>query len=724
MRLILNQPSFILSCALATLPAWGAVTVKTVPFDPNNLSTPHTAIIGAQLILGATVDLGGSSDTFHFSWNFGDGSPVTAPATITNPYNISATHTYTSGTAGVTIYSAVVTVTDVTNPSNGPFTGTYRIIVEANNLQSRVNIAIDNGLWYLHTAMWRTTDAGTGTPWGGWDQLSGSGTCAGASVCLNSAGLDATNVQAFLVSGHLETGPSSDPYTDDVQRAIQRLFAFMESYKVTFRTIAYNPALASTRCSNGSLPGGYPGSSQSCSGGTSLINENPSATSCTTPPCTFTFDGNSNGQAIFQVNDSFNVFGYQDGMLIDALVATQNPTGTAKTGYTAATNPQSGTLGVRGLTYKDIVQDIADTIGYCQNGGDAGSSNGAENGGAWQYYCATSPFPGSGFVYNDNSPSQWDAIGLIGANRAAGFGASIAPIIKDTNQVWMTWSQDWAGSVGNYPGTGATRGAYGYNAIDSFPWGPFADTPSGMVQLTLDNVGRTPVGVTDQRWNLAETFYHDNFCNSTTAYGSFYAPRNYSYGLFSFTKSMLLHSPGGVLTPIINLMDEPAGTNPIDWYSAQAANGDPCDGVAQTLISRQASDGHWFGSVAGANNTTTCQNTSYQCYFETAWSVIELNKTVFVSCVNDLTGRGTAGGRNPPRVDLTWTAMPNVSSYNILRGTANGGPYSKVGSSTVPAFSDTTNGLANNGTYYYVLQPQSSTGGTVCQSNQTVVMIP
>lgn len=709
--------------ALACAPAFAAVTVKPVPFDPKNLATPHTAILGVNLILAATVDLGGSADSFTYSWNFGDGTAPTAPAPVTNPLNISATHVYSSGTADVTTWTAVVTVTDVTNPAT--FTGNYPVALHANNLQSRVNIAIDNGLWYLHTSMWRNNDAATSTPWGGWDSNSGAGSCGGGGfACRPAAGLNATNVQAFLVSGHLETGPSVDPYTDDVTRGLQRLFFFMEAYPSHSRIVSYNPALAATRCSNGNLPTGYLTNSQSCSGGATVINENPGATSCTAPPCTFTFDGNANGQMIFQTNDSYNVFGYEDGMLIDALVASQNPGGIAHTGYTAASNPQSGTLGVRGLTYKDIVQDIVDTIGYCENSGDPGSSNGANNGGAWQYYCANSPFPAGGFEYNDNSPSQWDAIGLIAANRGAGFGAAIPPIITDTNQVWATWSEDWVGPVGIYPTQSATRGGFGYSQIDYFPWGPWADTPSGMVQLTMDNVGRTPVGAADQRWNMAETFYHDNFCNSLSLYNSFYAPRNYSYGLFSFTKSMLLHSPGGVFSPITLLQDQPAGTNSIDWYNAEAAKGDPCDGVAQTLVARQHADGHWFGSdpSANVNNANTCANDSEQCYFETAWSVIELQKTVFVSCVSDLGGKGTAGGRAPARVDLTWTAMANVTSYNILRGTVSGGPYSLVGSSTLPAYSDRT-GLTNGGQYFYVLQPQSS-GTTVCQSNQASVTVP
>jgi len=711
---------------LACLPAVAAVTVKPVPFNPANFSQPHTAILGVQLTLGATADLGGSTDTYQYSWNFGDGSSPTAPATITNVYNISAKHTYTSGTAGVTTWTAVVTVTDVTNPSNGPFTGNYPIALQANNLQARVNIAIDNGLWLLHTTMWRGTDTvfGTGTPWGGWDALSGSPGCPSGSsdVCIDSAGADATDEQAFLVSGHLETGaggPSLDPYTDDVNRATQRLFFFMVAYPVQPRAVTYNPALTATRCSDGSEPTNYGTATQSCTSPATLINENPGATSCGSPPCSFTFDGNSNGQMIYQYNDSYDVFGYQDGMLIAALVATQNPSGTALTGYTAcsaatcggAQNPYGTTVGIRGLTYKNIVQDVVDTQAYCENSADS-LITGSGIGGAWQYYCANSPFPAGGYEYNDNSPSQWDASGFIAANRGAGYGITIPQIVRDTNQVWMTWSQDWAGCCSGTWDSGTAKGAYGYNAIDSFPWGPFADTPSGLVQLTMDNVGRTAAGAADQRWNMAETFYRNNFCDSVSL-GAYYAPKAYTYGLFSFTKAMELHSPGGVFTPITLLADQPSGANPIDWYNAQAANGDPCDGVAQTLVSRQNADGSWFGEDYDCGP---------QCYFETAWSIIMLEKTVFVSCVSDLTGKGTAGGRTPARVDLTWTAQANVTSYNILRGTTNGGPYTLIGSSTGPAYSDRS-GLTNGDTYYYVLQPQSS-GGTVCQSNQAVITVP
>jgi hypothetical protein len=228
-----------------------------------------------------------------------------------------------------------------------------------------------------------------------------------------------------------------------------------------------------------------------------------------------------------------------------------------------------------------------------------------------------------------------------------------------------------------------------------------------MVQLAMDGIGRG-----DARWTKAETFMRDNFGNGPGATSNV---KDYVYGLFSFTKAMLLHSPGGVLTPITLLQSTTAGVNPIDWYSADTANGDPTDGVAKTLVNRQAADGSWYG-----NNFASQQNP-----YETAWSIIMLRRTVFVACVTNLQGRGTPSGRAATRVDLTWTALGAATSYQMLRSTTNGGPYTNIGAPTTNNFfMDSGGALANGGTYYYVLQPLNAAGGPICQSNQATVTIP
>ncbi len=692
---------------LIIVPVANAVVpiISTVPWQPTNPAAPHTAYPAANIVLGATVNLSGSSDSFTYSWNFGDGSS-TAAAAVTNPNDISARHVYVGTTIGKT-WTAVVTVIDTTTHEQA--TGNYLVIWEANTLSSRVNVAIDLGLWYMHQSMYHPTPTT-----GYWDQCA-----SGFSYdCSGYGSLDAANVQAFEVNGHLATGPASDPYTSDVAEGMDKMFTYLTSSPVVSKTYTYDPSKANFGCSDGNAPIS-PGT---CGGGATKVFYNAGATSCTSGSCAITFDGNGNGKAIFALQYGYS-WGYEDGQYADAIVASGTPNGLATTGG----------AGVMGQKFSTIVQDIADAAAYCQYGGDnddveGGFTRGTEpyQGGGWWYNCQTG---------DDNSVSQWAAIGLIGAAR--GFGLPIPAIVTDANNMWVTSSQDVAVSTkptGTDPFiANLDFGGFGYNGALNYSdaWGAFAVTPSGMVQMSMDGIGRTSnttfgdaTNDPDQRWNNAETFYADNFCNSLAS-GAYYSPRAYTYGLFSFTKAMLLHNPKNSLSPITYLRTQTPSVftgnpavppNTIDWYSAlSAASGghDACDGVAQTIVGRQNAAGYWYGD----------NYTGAQYPYETAWSLIMLQRTVFVTCVNNLGGRGTANsGINAARIDLTWTGIPNVTGYDVLRSTTSGGPYTQVGSTLTTAYSDRT-GLTNTHTYYYVLQPVNA-AGEVCQSNEAKITIP
>jgi hypothetical protein len=614
-------------------------------------ASPHSTYPGVSITLKATTNVSGAN--FQAQWDFGDGSPV-ATFTVTNQYDISTTHTY----AGPTnmLWTAKVTVTD--NNTGDHASANYYVQMLNNNLTSNVNVAIDEGLWYLHITEQRFIFNGVAE--GAWDQVGGKGEpgCISAKGAAydcdnvnNSGVIDADNVQAFEVNDHLANGPAADPYTDDVARGVNRVFEFL-----TAKALSSLP-------SNGAVTYNY-----------------AAPPACPTPPCTFTFDGNGNKQIILAEGDSLARSGYEGGQFMDAIVATGAPTATAAT----------GPAGVVGETYQDIVQDMVDGYGFCQYPNNPG--------GAWYYFC-----PDQAGTYDDNSAAQWAAIGLIGGQR--GFGITIPPIIQDANPVWLGNSQQ-------------ANGEFGYQSASPI-WGPYATTPSGMVQMALDAIGRG-----DSRWDNAETFLRDNFDN-TGGDGSTDL-KLYTYGLFSFTKSMLLHDPGGVLTPItfLHSSDNPALPD-IDWYAAEKSGGATSDGIARTLVNRQGttvsappsgvpSNGWWYQHSYASNHWP----------FETAWSIIMLRRTVFVSCISNLYGRGTPSGPgHPARVDLTWSAQSTATKYDILRGTVNGGPYNLVGSSTSTAFSDRTAGLTNGKTYFYVNQPFN--GSTeICQSNQATVLIP
>lgn len=704
----------VFAAGLIAAPFANAQKVYTVPWDPTNLAAPHTAYPGATIVLGAIVNIGTSTDTFTYSWNFGDGTAATPAATVTNPNDISATHIYNGGSTYGKTWTAVVTVIDTNTKAQA--TGNYLVIWEQNTLQSRVNVAIDFGLWYMHQSMYHPSPTT-----GYWDSCA-PGYTQGYD-CNGYGSLDANNVQAFEVNGHLATGPASDPYTSDVQEGMNQMFTWLTSSPVIAKNYTFNPATSNYGCSDGTAPI-PPGT---CDGTATKVFYNSAATSCKTPPCTFTFDANSNGKAVFAQQYGYS-WGYEDGMYADSIVASTTPNAVANTGG----------AGISGQTFKTIVQDIADAAAYCQYGGDdydvsAGYARGSEpyQGGGWWYNCQNG---------DDNSVSQWASIGLIGAYR--GFGLTTPAIITDANNMWVTASQDLVTTDKPTSGDPAddttfAYGAFGYNGALNYSdaWGPFAVTPSGMVQMSLDGIGRTTNTAfgdattdPDQRFNNAETYYADNFCNSTTGtYDSaYYTPRNYTYGLFSFTKAMLLHNPKGSLTPIKYLRTQTPGVfttntsvpaNTIDWYAALSpANGgtDPCDGVAQTIVERQNPAGYWYGDNYYGG----------QYPYETAWSLIMLKGTVFINCVNNLGGAGTANsGVSPARIDLTWTGIPNVTGYDVLRSTTNDGPYSKIGTATTTAYSDRV-GLTNGDTYYYVLQPVNSSGAEVCQSNQATITIP
>lgn len=79
---------------------------------------------------------------------------------------------------------------------------------------------------------------------------------------------------------------------------------------------------------------------------------------------------------------------------------------------------------------------------------------------------------------------------------------------------------------------------------------------------------------------------------------------------------------------------------------------------------------------------------------------------------------------------LTWDA-PTVTattsaaaSYNIYRGTANGGPYVIIANVTTTSYTDPVAGLTAGTTYYYVVTSVNSVGVESTDSIQVFGTIP
>jgi len=83
------------------------------------------------------------------------------------------------------------------------------------------------------------------------------------------------------------------------------------------------------------------------------------------------------------------------------------------------------------------------------------------------------------------------------------------------------------------------------------------------------------------------------------------------------------------------------------------------------------------------------------------------------TCVDNLATR-----QKLTKVQLTWS-YTGADHYNVYRGTINGGPYLKIGSTTSTYSIYVDRAVVNGTTYYYVVRPATVTNQELCQSNQT-----
>jgi peptidoglycan hydrolase-like protein with peptidoglycan-binding domain len=179
--------------------------VKTVPWVGSQPLIPHDTWSGKAITLKGTSDVQGAN--IQYTWDFGDGSPAET-GTVTNQYVIEETHTYTESTG--TVFTATLTVRNTTTGETS--SKQYYVKIEDKSLPVEVNVAIDEGLWYL----WKTpTRLGGG-------QYRWSNIHSGSSYSNYYGNSTASAVQAFQVHGHRE-GQADNPYSEAVRGGIDYL---------------------------------------------------------------------------------------------------------------------------------------------------------------------------------------------------------------------------------------------------------------------------------------------------------------------------------------------------------------------------------------------------------------------------------------------------------------------------------------------------------------------
>jgi hypothetical protein len=620
--LALSAPAALPLLFAGSLLAVTATAVYTVPFQPSAPAVPHASWKNNPVTLKGAVVTPIAGHTYSYYWDPGDGvadcgtsgSPLTAYGDYqnnngnTDAYSLGCQHTYNSSSTGGAdvglVYTAHLYVKDATAGDTSWASATYYTKIYAAdptnsqglgnvyNLPVEVDNAIDNGLWYAHATMYRSTDT-FGNNFGDWSSSGSSN-----NMYTNGyPGINGIDCNAFEVSGFVPNNSPATPYNDDVQRCLNSIISALTPYSISSGT------------------------------------QNYSGTGDFTP------DQNGNGIGLYVSYGSEEI--YQTGMMMDPLVSS----GLAATPIPNSVNPSlpiTGTGTGGAYSYKDAVLDMVDFYAYCQANGGYGTA------GAWIYNCGDNG--------GDNSSSQWAAIGIIPAVRK--FGAAFNSASKLNNQLWLSFDE-------------YTDGSMGYRGADSFAWGPFATTPSGLVQMAMDGVGTgsTLAAGTSypiaNAWDMTAGYMRDNFANDPSS-GAGSAPKAYLYGLFSFTKGMLLHdNTGGTGTPTpqstLSSWTNAATNPPLDWYAAQSATyggTDPTDGVARWLVSLQNSDGSWYGTNVNP----------YQFPMETAIAVTMLNKTVFeavpVACATPIPSSVSNGAT--VTLDGTCSYDQNAPTHNLV----------------------------------------------------------
>ncbi len=183
------------------------ITVPWVALDP---IAPHEIYNGKATRLKGIVR---DADPVEYQWNFGDGT-LSPRIPVVDPYDLSVLHTY-PGVAEGTPFIATLTVWDGVGQTGSD---TYNLLVKNRDLTTEINIATDEGLWYLHQQQVRSSvDV---YPSGGW--LGNKEIAQGGFPVVYAT---ATALQAFEINGHFEQGDHrQNPYAETVNRGFVDLF--------------------------------------------------------------------------------------------------------------------------------------------------------------------------------------------------------------------------------------------------------------------------------------------------------------------------------------------------------------------------------------------------------------------------------------------------------------------------------------------------------------------
>lgn len=196
--------------------------VVCVPWQPSNEAIAHYTYNGREVTLKGIA----RGAMTQYRWDFGD-TTGTDWAPITNSYILQAKHTY-NGTVGqqfiATLYGRDADGNESTDKYPVRIYDSSDLSIHS-HLDVRVNIAVDEALWYLHKSMTRANypagSHGYGQPYGFWN--------IGNALAAAGAAIDAFQLHGSKANMDYD----SDPYVETVQRGLNYILYNTRAYTIS-----------------------------------------------------------------------------------------------------------------------------------------------------------------------------------------------------------------------------------------------------------------------------------------------------------------------------------------------------------------------------------------------------------------------------------------------------------------------------------------------------------
>jgi lysyl endopeptidase len=271
------------------------------------------------------------------------------------------------------------------------------------------------------------------------------------------------------------------------------------------------------------------------------------------------------------------------------------------------------------------------------------------------------------------------------------------------------------------PGS-APSGQPGDGPLTQFHTGSFFRAASAASDFTLVELDDPAVAAYNHHWAGWDRSTGDFTCTATTPCVAIHHPSTdekritYVTTNTATTSYNIPTSPGNGTHIWAHWATDPPGPFTIPGVTEGGSSGSPLYNQAGRFIGQL----HGGPSSCGATGDNL---SDYYGRFSVSWTGGGTNSTRLSNWLDagntgatTTNGVDLGGGCTPPvpptgvtataasqtQNNVAWTASVGATSYNILRSTTSGGPYSLAGTSAIPSFSDT--GLTCNTPYYYVVQ--------------------